>query len=518
MTVIALWLMAAMTAGYHLFVHAQTIPLREPMGMWETNYVSIAQHWPDQYQEGNFVLGHDNYGPGYPFFCRAFIPLFADIYVAHRVANLVALLAACGVLWWILRANRCPAVITAVVTAGFYALQEGSYSVQARPDFLVATGMLVLFALGQPSVQSRRSAPGLGVLLGIAALAAYLTKPYAAFAWGVGPAYLLFSGQWRRALVVGGVSGAILAGGIALYATRHPYYFFETFTAHLAHTDPDFNWLLSQVRDFGVLTCGALVIALAGAVRLWRRDNPAPESDNPNHRYWGFVALTATAVLVAGPGWHLGAYLTYFFNLLLPGLLVFAALECTRRAPQLPWRELLLAANLAVLVALAPPPPAPDPGWDELTADVLKQPGRVVVDFILEPVMRQRTDVMTLGMGTTAFALAEPLAVKKESPVVLRARQEAEAYEKELKRGISAGGLPSALYVEYSRVRNAQDPTRWDMMPRGGLAYLLADIASRYTVARVFKIHPYQFATNLPRQESANRETQVFKLVLTKAP
>ena len=117
LVLIALGLIAASTAGWHFFLQLQTIPLTEPMGMWETNYVSIAQHWPAGYQWGNFVLGHDNYGPAYPLFCRPFIHFIADIYQAHRIANLTALLAACGVLWWILRANRCAPVIAAAATA-----------------------------------------------------------------------------------------------------------------------------------------------------------------------------------------------------------------------------------------------------------------------------------------------------------------------------------------------------------------------------------------------------------------
>jgi hypothetical protein len=514
----ALWFIAAAAASYHLFLQAKTLTLAEPMGMWETNYVSIAAHWPGQYQWGNFVAGHDNYGPGYPLFCRPFLLVFADVYLAHRVANLVALAAGCGVLWWILRANHCSPAVAAAATVIFYALQEGSYSVQARPDFLVALGMLVTFALGQPGLHARRGAAGLGVVLGLCALGAYLTKPYAAFAWGVVPAYLVVRGHWRRALVVGGVSGAVLAAGVAFYAAFNPYYWFETFTAHLAHTEPDLHWLLSQTRDFGILVAGALAIALAGAVRWLRRGKRADESpDEANARYWGFVALAAAATLAAGPGWHVGAYLTYYFDLLSPGLLVFAAIECSRRAIAFPWRELLLGGNLAVLVLLAPPPPAPDPGWDDLTADVLRQPGRVLVDFIMEPVSRQRHDVMLLGMGTTAFALAEPSRVKGDAAVTVRARREADAYEADLKARVSRGGLPTALYLEYSAMHNAEHPAQPDMVPRGGLTYLLADIVGHYTVERVFKIHPYQFATNLPRQVSANRETLVFKLVLKPA-
>ena len=94
---VALWLGSLTVLGYHLLVEVTTIGLPEPMGLWETTYASLARVFPHEYQPGNFVLGHDNYGPGYPAFCRPFLALIADPYAAHRVANLVALALAADV-------------------------------------------------------------------------------------------------------------------------------------------------------------------------------------------------------------------------------------------------------------------------------------------------------------------------------------------------------------------------------------------------------------------------------------
>lgn len=536
MLALALMLGALLVAGSHAAAHLRTLTLGEPMGMWETTYVAIARAWPYQYQFGNFVAGHDNYGPGFPAFCRPFLALVADPYVAQRLANLTALLAATGALAWILRGNRCSWPVTAATSAAFYALHAGSYSVQIRPDFLLAALMLVLVGIGQPGRRARGGALVAGAVFGAVALAAYLTKPYGIFAWAAVLTHRLLRTPGRESIIFGLTSAIVLAGGLLLYATQQPYYWLETFTAHLAHTSTDAHWLGAQSRDFLVLTFGFAVLALIGVVRRLKHagagqasrgwlarllaDDPPTATDTG---YWTWLLAAGSAAFLAGPGWHTGAYLTYAFHLILPALLVLAAMTATRLEASLAGvrrhgAPLLLSANLVVLVALAPAPPAPDPGWDALVADVHRQPGRVLVDFILEPVSRQRDGVLVLGNGTTAFALGEPALIKSDSAIVRRARAEVAQWETDFRVRLESQGLPAAIYLEYGLERDATGAARWEMVPRGGLAYLLSGHIDRYEPAGTFRIHPYQFATNLPRQESANRETQVLKLVLKPVP
>lgn len=522
----ALVLGAALAIAVHGFSEIRTLRLREPMGMWETTYASISRVWPHEYQLGNYVAGHDNYGPGYPAFCRPFVHLIADVYVAHRTANLVAICAACAALFGILRSNRCSVPICAAVTAAFYALNEGTYSVQARPDFLVAFEILLVLGIGQPSFRRKWGPVRLGILLGMLSLAAYLTKPYAVLAWAIVVGHIALERRWRQAAVVAGLGAAILGGGLCLYANANPYYFFESFTGLRAATDMNGVWFVMQVRDFSVLACGLIMIAVPARIQFLRRSkqshaDEAPDAESRagasgNAGYWGWAVLIGAVALIAGPGWHRGAYLTYFLHLLLPQLSVFAGMACagpTFAARRWPWREALLVGNLTVLVALAPRAPAADPGWDALARDVLRQPGRVVVDFIMEPIARQRDGATILGDGLTAFALAEPLLIDPPTSISSMALAETREYETALRREVFGHVPPEAIYLDVLFQAQPDSGRPAKTIPRDGLTYLLSGLEGEYRVASVFTIHPYQLSTNTARQFTGSWESHILKLV-----
>jgi hypothetical protein len=168
--------------------------------------------------------------------------------------------------------------------------------------------------------------------------------------------------------------------------------------------------------------------------------------------------------------------------------------------------------NLAVLLVLAPQAPKPDPGWEALSRDVLQQQGHVVVDFIMEPLARQRPDTALLGDGLTAFALLEPTLIKPPTAISTRALEETQAYEATVKHEIFDHGQPEAVYLEV--LFQAGTPGKpANQIPRGGLAYLLSGLGE-YRTAGIFTIHPYQLSTNTERQFTGVRwESHVVKLV-----
>jgi hypothetical protein len=519
---ISLVLGAVLVIAVHGYSEVRALYLSEPMGMWETTYESIARVWPHEYQLGNYVAGHDSYGPGYPAFCRPFLGLFADGYFAHRAANLFAICAACAALVCILHACRCSVPIIAATTAIVYALNEGTYSIQARPDFLVTFEVLLMLGIGRPSFRKRCSPFWLGLLLGLLALVGYLTKPYAILAWAIVLGHIALAGRWRRTVVVAGLSAATLGCGLWAYAVSNPYYFFESFTGLRAVTDLNRGWFVMQVRDFSVLACGLIAIAAPAGAQLLRHLKHAHKCDAPGAMgsangvddvgYWGWAIIVGLLALILGPGWHRGAYLTYFLHLLLPQLAVFAAIAC---GPSIrwPWREVALMGNLAVLLVLAPQAPVPDPGWNALARDLLQQPGHVVVDFIMEPLVRQRANTTTLGDGMTAFALAEPLLIIPPTSISSTALAETREYEAAIEREVLGPRRPEAIYLEvlFQTGSAPDEPTK--TIPRGGLAYLLSGLATEYHVSKVFTIHPYQLSTNTARQFTGSWQSNVLKLV-----
>jgi hypothetical protein len=507
---LALGAAALITAAYHLACELRTLSLTEPMGMWETSYAAVARVWPHEYQFGSYVSGHDNYGPGFPAFCRPFLAAIGDVYVAQRVANLAALAGACLVLALILRGNGCGGAECAAVAAIFYSLFEGSYSVQARPDFLLALLILAVLGVGQPRFWQGRNPILIGLALGALSLAAYLTKPYGLLSYAIAAGSMAYWGPRRWAAKAVGSSALLFAGGLWAYASANPYYFFETFTALRASTHVDAAWFGSQLRDFVVLSFGVIAVSVLALKRgTWERGGPGVA-------YWAFGALAGCAALLLGPAWHPGSYLTYYFHLLLPQLCVLAAIGCSEgRSPGAgwPWRHALLAANLCVLMATAPEPPRADPGWKALAEDVRRQQGPVVVDFLMEPLVRGRADAMVLGSGMTAFALAEPSTVGNPGDIGRRAAAEAQAYESAMRSRLTGSAPPRAIYIETLLM---PAPGRGDlrrMAPRGGLAYLLGTAVGGYRSAAIFRIHPYGLSTNTPRHLTGRWESYVVKMV-----
>src|SRR4051812_9893490 len=180
----ALWCAIVVVGGYHLGLELLTLRLAEPMGSWETVYAAIAQVWPGEYQWSHYIDGHDGYGPGYPWFVHPFLFAGLGVYVAHRTANFIAISLACVLVARLLRHQGCSVRATAAATTIFYALNAGSYSIQARPDFLVLLEIAALLALGEAVTRGRlKLSIPFAVGFGLLGLATYFTKAYGIFTW-----------------------------------------------------------------------------------------------------------------------------------------------------------------------------------------------------------------------------------------------------------------------------------------------------------------------------------------------
>jgi hypothetical protein len=498
----ALWTGSLVVAAYHAALVSATVRLGEPMGLWEVTYAFIAREFPSGYQWGHFVLGHDNYGPLFPLFCQPFIYALGNPYLAGRVANALALLGATVSI--VVVARRSGASWTASAASGAIVLgfAAGSYSIQVRPDFLALVEVVLSLGVGQALASGRVRGGPAGILLGLAGLAGYLTKPYIAFA----PAAAVVAASLRvrgPALAAGVIGACICAGGVLLYAGSNPYYLLETFSAHIGHTDPSGPWLVHQAVDFTGLAFGLVAAAaIGGLCREIRAD--------PSYRYWGVISLLATAVLLVGLGWHTGAYLTYFMHLLLVPLAVCGAVALTRlgRSSGGVAASLALLANTLVLVLLAPRLPGPDAGWEALRADVLGQAGPVVVDAIMEPLSRERAGVCVVDTGMVRYAGDEVRA--GASREAKRAEAECAAYEAHWSETLAR--RPAAIYLDFIVHR---DPAGHPgLVARNGLAWL-SPIALGYKPAAAFHIHPYYLATNERRQGAGTWECVILKFVPT---
>ena len=515
-----LFVAAAGVLGYHLWLECATLGLQEPMGYPEVVYKRISDVWPHQYQFGHFVDTQDNYGPSYATFCRPFLWICGDAYVAARLANLAALSIATLLVAAVLRLHRASWAVSAAVASIFFCFNAGSSSIQARPDFLGSLTIVAALAVGQPSVLRRMPPVTAGAVLGLLSLAAYFTKPYCVLVWGAAVAFPALQAPGlrniRRSLVIGLVSAAVIAVGIGAFAGANPYFLLETVLFHYSQSDPDIGTFFLQMRDFGLLACGMVALCAFGArggAGLRRMLWP----DDPDRRYWNWCLGLGAAALVAGLGWHKGAYLTYYYHLVLPPLAVIAGLA----ADGLPLAAAAtaLGANCAVLMILAPQLPPADPDWIRLAADVASQPGPIVVDYMLDPLARGRADIRVAGNGINRFALDEPSRIGGHAANIGAARREAAAFVAAEKASILKGPDPKAIYMDcYLFPARPGDlrvaPNGYLLVPRNEHPLLLDGYdMSRYAATRLFVIHPFYGSQNRPRQEAGKWISTIVKFV-----
>jgi hypothetical protein len=518
---------AAVLAGaaalfiYHFAMESATLRLSEPMGYPEIVYRTIAEVWPHQYQLGNFVATQDNYGPGFSTFCRLFFAMGMGPYVGARVANLAALLGAAAILVGILRSSRISWTTVAAVTSIFFALNAGSSSIQARPDFLATLLIMACLAMGRPAFLGRLNAASGGIVLGLLGLAAFLTKPYCLLAWGIAATFPFVAEKedrrLGRAAAVIGISALVIALGVAAYAASNPYFLTETVMFHFAHRDPSLSVFLLQARDFCILGCGLVALVAVSIVRRSDATGETARATRPERRYWAFALLLGVAAMASGLGWHKGAYLTYYFHLVLPALAVCAAFACERLA--IVFSGLALLANCVVLMAIAPSLPGPDKDWDALAMDVAGQRGPIVVDYMLEPLVQGRADARVAGDGINRFAIDLPDLIGGQSGVIRGARQEVRDYIENERAVIRKGPDPEAIYMDCILFPVRPGDTR--VQPHGYIAVPRNDHPlilngydmSRYEPLRLFVIHPFYGSQNSARQDAGKWILTIVKFV-----
>ena len=515
---------AAGVGAYHLVLEWRALTLREPMGIWESYYISLSRHWANLYERGHFTDALGLYGPVYPATVRPLLAAGFEPYLAHRLAAFLALLAACGLVAFYLRTKGVRGHVIAAIVSIIYCLNAGTYSIMARPDFLLVAEAYLLLFLGERMARGGRPQPGESVLLGLLALVGYLTKPYALLAWATAAGYLaLGCGIWSPALI----SGGIIAAGIGLYALTHYYFWLDTFKFLQSQTALEAAAFVAQTRDFAVLSGGLLAAALFA--RPWAKGRGA----RPD--YWLFATLAGGLPLLY-LGFHAGAYLTYYLHLLLPPLSILAALRIQEAVEggRRWWLPVFLAANLAVLAYWAPPLPTADPGWDSMASDMARQKGLVVGSWITEPLTRTRGNLELTGDGITPLAVTFPFRLPGADPVLVAARQEANTELCRLTQPLIGPGHPAAIYLEgivlrmspaqYVAVKQQQpellmipfdQPDLPDrvFVARENLGAIRRALLSAYQPQAYFDVRPYYIGTNYARQTAGSRHAAILKLV-----
>jgi hypothetical protein len=404
-----LGLLLLATVIYYGWIHWRILWLSEPLTLRESAWIVDVRAYLDPQAARPYTLesipDYTNvYGMGYIWGAAPFAALlpFSE-YANLRLANTFYLGLLLLVLW--IGSNKGTSLQRLFGLVLVYAIFISSPSMAASPDIL---GCL-LYTLAWVTAVRGNFKPGALFLSISLAFLALLTKPYFVLAAGAVGSYLfLFRSKKTGLIYFSGVIG-LFATGLWLVHAVYPYYFFAAFEVQAVDTNLALMLGLRQWRDFIMLVpvpfclfAWAIVRSIRkgdGPVRFqWVFTDPFFPKSLPMSPYdWG--ALVALAVLAGLLSWHSGAYLIYFWHLLLP-LLVLGVMSRPAMNPIWP------CLNVALLLYLCPsiPPAEASPAWIGLGQLIAKHPNGYVAPYF-EP-LRPRGSPLTVENAQSENILA----------------------------------------------------------------------------------------------------------------
>jgi hypothetical protein len=320
------------------------------------------------YQEGAFILNTnlllsggnpyllkylphytEIYGPVYSIVVAPFAKIFGSNFIVHRAVSAFFIFGSC-IMVFLFSRLRGVAPITALVGAVlYYILFTSTYSTVSRPDSLGVFLLLVsLF------VADRLRYSNLGLAYSIFfGLLAYFTKPYFVFGIPCIALYLFLSrSKIKGILYFLSFFGSLLLI-LLLMSFWCPYYFVSTHKIHQSFTSLSFSWFQSQLKEFSMLHLGLLLMvllegayvlnqyrktqmfsslhAVRGKFNVLEFKKPFLEADID---LITVTVISAVWILLSILGWHRGANMIYFIQLLSPFLIIWV-LRPTKKEPVL---------------------------------------------------------------------------------------------------------------------------------------------------------------------------------------
>jgi hypothetical protein len=443
-----LWLLGLAVITLYGCLHFVVSHEATPLTTREQAFIESVRHLDEVglasfYAYDAVPLRANLYGPVYPVLVSLVSFLEVDPYLLQRGVVAALLVAACVTL--AVGLPRGVPLLARVLAAAFlYAAHVASPSIAAGPDTL----LLLLYVMFLVAVGRLRS-PSLGLVVATAGLVLlFFSKPYGILVWGGYVGYLLFfrSAKWAFANVAVSLIVATLLG--LLISAHWPAYRFSVLEVHTRFATWFFEELAAQVRDFSLYHF-ALLILCAGAVwaavhrvaragswaEKWRELRERP----PSFALW--MVLVATVALLGRLGWHGGAYLIYFYHLLLPPLLLVVFGEVWLRVEAGHWlKRALVAANLALTLYFLPPWPIAKP------ERFLPVRGVAWVDPVLEAWAMQQPMVELIDNAQSEYLVFAGL--HSSDPEI---RQRAEQWSSEKREKLISGDV---RYVVFSAVHN----------------------------------------------------------------
>jgi|GEM_PF-6127575 len=488
------WSLLVAVVGCYGFVHWRVIWQEQPLAIREPAIAIDTRGFLDPLAPRPYTLesipAYTNlYGLGYLWLASPFVKFlpFSE-YADLRLANAFFL---CLLL--ILITNQTASKPTRVsklfYLGAIYALFVRSPSMAASPDVL---GCLLYTLAWVIAVRGDYNILPLFISI-IIGIFAFLTKPYFLLIIP-GVAGFLFLFRSKKVAIYYTLCAAGLFGITSLIILHfYPYYFTSVVGVHAAAASRKLLVALNQWGEFSLLLPIPCAIAVMNIIRYFRRKNqkfsiaaawekPALLHTSPPNGY-AFGALVAAAALGLSLSWHAGAYMIYFWHLLLPLL----ALWILQLDPNLQFNPWWYCANLGIILALCPaiPNDGATAGWNQLKATASSY-GKVYLDPYFDPLLID-SESRLLDNSQSEYILQNRL--QKSEPIL-----------KERTKAVISNSI-TLINNKYYNVMFIIDGFYCS-------DFLISVIHRNYHLVAGFSVKPYYYSFNEPRQ-FGRREVRV---------
>lgn len=331
------------------------------------NYKMLLVDSPQEYRENASILTTDlllkgenpfslknqpaytnTHGILYNLAVFPFAKILGSTYTVHRAISAFFILASCLLFYYFLRRQKI-AVYSAVIACALLYIQlvTGGFDITSRPDSLGFFLFLLSFII---PVISNYSKTGL-VLSVILSVLAFLAKPYFIVGIAYFVIYLFIFKSKIKGFVYFVFSVIFLIIAYVIISNIFEFYFINTVYLQYYQVTKDYNHLFQQMKVYWEWNFSSILILFIPAViflkRLYQkfiinRNNfkisnyiDISSCDSPLILVtvdFAFVALIISAGLVIFKmGFHTGQYMTYFYHLITPFLLIVTFTQLTKQ-------------------------------------------------------------------------------------------------------------------------------------------------------------------------------------------
>lgn len=276
----------------------------------------------------NQPLAMTNYGIGYNLVVLPFAALFGNTLLIHRAVTFAFILLS-AFLCTVVVYRKYRDISAALACAAFVIVSLAAHGgVGAFPSAMGT--YLFLAAILLPYLRSFDFA---GLFASAAlCLLAFFAKAYFVLAFGIVAAYLFLFVSKKGALIYS--VGFLLFLSLSLFAVRavFPLYFINTVVGNMSNTYRSFGHLLLQLRQLFLYFYPTLILALfVLGVGFWMRDQSSTGAGGllnlsgwqrplivrpANYLLFSFACSLLAFLLILGS--HMGAYMNYAYQLLVP--------------------------------------------------------------------------------------------------------------------------------------------------------------------------------------------------------